>query len=65
MLAIDEAGQEVDGRPGGTAVRERHPSDLVAGQVLPIPAAVLADKGALSELAAEAVPSGPANVRAR
>jgi hypothetical protein len=55
MLPIQEAGNEVDRLARRSAARERHPDDLVAGQILPVPTAVLADEGALDKAAKAAL----------
>src|SRR4051794_30168129 len=65
VLPLQEAGDEIDGLARWPAARERHPNDLVAGQILPIPAAVLADEGALHKLAAKAALAGETDAQGR
>src|SRR5690606_8302805 len=47
-----KAGEEVDRRPGGATVAERHEDHLVAGRRASVPTAVLADERAFRELRA-------------
>src|SRR5690606_27330552 len=65
-----KAGHEIDGFTGRLSGAERHPDDLVAGEILAVPAAVFPDEGSLRKSTTEAATGGEgqakrSNVRAQ